>query len=793
MAIDIKTLIIILGFTHLMQVLVFYHQFRVNKAYRGIAWWLMWSAVEVIGFSAMLFRSIPSFLPYAIIIQNTMIVAGTVFLYIGIKQFFNKSINLKLLIPILTVFEFGLLYFLFINDNIQIRSGLISIVLAIMAFLTAYSLFTDKTRSSAAGANFNALIFLVHGGIFIYRLVMIIGGTPVDNIFSSDLFNLIIYFDALIVSLLWTFGLAIMLNQRLNNEMMKAKEDLELVFNTSPDAALITRMEDGLIMDVNEGYSLVSGYTRDEMIGKATTEINIWKNIYDREKVVSILKKQGYCTNFEAEFIIKDGSEITGLMSSKVINLHGIPHIISITRDITGRKRTEAELEKLLDASERSRKGMLSILEDQMLDITARIQAEQSLRTYTERLKNLHRIDQAILQAIDSPGKITKEAISQTLDLLKCQRVSVYMFDFEKKEARVFATTGSLKSSIQEGMHLPEDCLGDLNILRQKRLEVVEDSSKVAAIQSNNCTDLREGIQSYVNAPVLSPDGLIGVLSIGWDKPRSITPEELEIISEVADQISIATEHGRLLIEKRQHAEELEKMVTMRTAELEASNRELEAFSYSVSHDLRAPLRHIYGYVELLNERFHNELSEKARYYLDVITGASKQMDNLIDDLLQFSRTGRQELNQAVFDMNVVVNEEIEKIKPEAENRKISWSVQELPAVSGDASLLRLVWANLIDNAVKYTRNKKSTTIAIGFTEEKEKFVFFIRDNGVGFDMKYAHKLFGVFQRLHSPAEFEGTGIGLANVQRIVQKHNGMAWADAKPGKGATFFFSIPK
>jgi light-regulated signal transduction histidine kinase (bacteriophytochrome) len=230
-----------------------------------------------------------------------------------------------------------------------------------------------------------------------------------------------------------------------------------------------------------------------------------------------------------------------------------------------------------------------------------------------------------------------------------------------------------------------------------------------------------------------------------------------------------------------------------RTAQLEAANKELEAFSYSVSHDLRAPLRHINGYVDLLNERFNDDLPEKAQHYLAVVTDASKQMGTLIDDLLQFSRTGRQEVRQAGMDMNVLVKEVLEKIEPFCNNRDIHWNIQVLPQVYGDYSLLKQVWFNLLDNAIKYTRNKKTADISIGYKDEEKSFVFFVHDNGVGFDMKYAHKLFGVFQRLHSQSEFEGTGIGLANVQRIILKHTGKVWAEAEAGKGATFFFSLPK
>lgn len=239
--------------------------------------------------------------------------------------------------------------------------------------------------------------------------------------------------------------------------------------------------------------------------------------------------------------------------------------------------------------------------------------------------------------------------------------------------------------------------------------------------------------------------------------------------------------------------EELEMRVRQRTFQLEESNKELESFSYSIAHDLRAPLRHINGYISMLNEKFKAELPETAVHYLSVVANASKRMDTLIEDLLQFSRTGRQELHEVSVAMNVLIEEVLERIRPDTEKRKIAWSIQDLPVIPGDYSLLEQVWMNLLNNAVKFTRNVDSAEISVGYKEEDENIVFWVRDNGIGFDMQYAHKLFGVFQRLHSQSDFEGTGIGLANVQRIVHRHNGRVWAEAEPGKGATFHVSLPK
>ena len=238
---------------------------------------------------------------------------------------------------------------------------------------------------------------------------------------------------------------------------------------------------------------------------------------------------------------------------------------------------------------------------------------------------------------------------------------------------------------------------------------------------------------------------------------------------------------------------ELEQRVADRTAELDAANKELEAFAYSVSHDLRAPLRHVSGFSALLAAHGCEQLDEKNRHYVDRISASVNEMGTLIDDLLAFSRTGRKELAMERVDMDALVSEALAPLRDEVGERPIEWTVAPLPTVTGDVALLRQVWANLLDNAVKYTSGCDPAIIAVGAHEVDHSDVFFVRDNGVGFDMDYAHKLFGVFQRLHSAAEFEGTGIGLANVQRIVSRLGGRAWAEGRVGEGATFYFSLPR
>jgi signal transduction histidine kinase len=293
-------------------------------------------------------------------------------------------------------------------------------------------------------------------------------------------------------------------------------------------------------------------------------------------------------------------------------------------------------------------------------------------------------------------------------------------------------------------------------------------------------------VKSLAMVPIRTQAPL-GAIGNYWATRHVPTPAELKLLQSLADITAVTMENIELY-------RSLEARVQERTAQLEAANKELEAFSYSVSHDLRAPLRSIDGYLHILLENHINGMSETGKGLAQRVLTNAKHMNQLIDDLLAFFRMGQKPLLKTMVPVNDLVHAACRAAR-EAEDpgRNIDFTIQTLPPIQADAALLQQVWVNLISNAIKYTRRQERAVIEIGFYEEPGEIIYYIKDNGVGFNMEYSHKLFGVFQRLHSPREFEGTGIGLSIVHRIITKHGGSIRAHAEENNGATFYISLPK
>jgi signal transduction histidine kinase len=295
-------------------------------------------------------------------------------------------------------------------------------------------------------------------------------------------------------------------------------------------------------------------------------------------------------------------------------------------------------------------------------------------------------------------------------------------------------------------------------------------------------------LTSFLGVPLRYVGGITGMIALA-NKESGYTLADQQDVEALS--VAFVEALNRRRAEKK--INELNAELSHHLLQAEGANKELETFSYSVSHDLRAPLRHITGFVELLNERDLSALDDKSRHYLQVISESARKMGVLIDDLLAFSRMGRSEMMKTRVDLGSLAREIVADLEQETQGRDIVWEIATLPVVVGDAAMLRQALVNLITNALKFTRQRQQARIEIGaVSEHPDETLFYVKDNGVGFDMKYVDKLFGLFQRLHDPQEFEGTGVGLANVQRIVLRHGGRIWAEGSPDNGAVFWFSLP-
>ncbi len=328
----------------------------------------------------------------------------------------------------------------------------------------------------------------------------------------------------------------------------------------------------------------------------------------------------------------------------------------------------------------------------------------------------------------------------------------------------------------------------DLDAWHTQWLELIHPDDRARTAQTF-AEALQSGPRYDVEYRIVRPNGEVRMVHSHAEVTRDAAGNPRLMLGMMQD----ITERKQAEEEIRRLNQDLEQRVADRTAQLEAANKELEAFAYSVSHDLRAPLRHIDGFLELLQQRVAPTLDEQSQHYMTTIASAAKRMGLLIDDLLSFSRMGRHELSRLPVDLNGLVQEVIRDCEPETHGRDIHWRVADLPVITGDRALLRMVLVNLLSNALKFTQPRPQAEIEIGFTREANETAIFVRDNGVGFDMGYVDKLFGVFQRLHRADEFEGTGIGLANVRRIISRHGGRTWAEGEIDHGATFYFSLPQ
>ncbi len=526
--------------------------------------------------------------------------------------------------------------------------------------------------------------------------------------------------------------------------------------------------DEGTIIDLNQQFAEMMGYSREALIDTDVLQFVVPE---ERGQAAEYIQS-GYENTYESVCVRKDGTTFPVEVRGRMMAHRGRSVRVTAVRDITRQKQTQRALRRTRDR-----------LEERVEERTAELaEANETLRVQAKRLEILQDIDRAILAA-QSPQEIAGAVLQRIPQLMPCTRASVALFDWEADAGEVLAMYQEGESQLDQGVTVPISEFRVTERLQAGKAEVVNDIEAVR--QTEIIQEIaRQGVRSYMSLPMFIEDELIGLVNMGATQKRAYTPEHQENAREVADQLAVSIRQARLMEQVRQQREELEERVQERTAEL-------EAFTYSVSHDLRSPLRAIDGFTRMLREQYSDDLDAEGQRLLNIVCSSTKKMGQLIDGLLTLSRIGRREMRHTPIDMESLARDVAEELMRADDPGDVTLTVEALPRAEGDRSMLRQVLTNLLSNALKFTQQEEDPRITVGARDDDGRTVYFVRDNGAGFDMEYADKLFGVFQRLHEEDEFEGTGVGLAIVERIIRRHGGEVWAEGAEGEGATFFFTL--
>lgn len=535
-------------------------------------------------------------------------------------------------------------------------------------------------------------------------------------------------------------------------------------FRTNPAAMCITTIREGRFIEVNERYCQMFGFTREELVGQSAVELRLWDSVEERTMVMARLQSRGIVRNHEGRFRNRKRDQLDALISMEMVDFPGESERVVITMfaDITERKRAEEEIRRLN-----------AELEQRVIERTAQLAAaNDELRSSRAELKSLFESLPGLYLVLTPDFKIV--AVSDA-----------YL------KATMTTREGILGRGIFEAFpDNPDDpeATGVANLRASLERVLLNAAPDTMAIQKYDVRRLDGVFEDRYWSPINSP-------VVGEGRRIQYIIHRVEDVTEFVQRKAAAEDRDADINVRLQQMEaeifqSLQKVQAV-NLQLQAANKELESFSYSVSHDLRAPLRAMDGFSRAVLEDFGALLPPDGQRYLQIIRTSAQRMGSLIDDLLSFSRLSRAAMSRRTIDTRMLVQGVLDEMSGAREGRQTDVRLDELPPCDGDPALLKQVWVNLLSNAFKYTQKRESTVIEIGCKKEGGEHIYFVRDNGTGFDMRYAHKLFGVFQRLHRAEDYDGTGVGLAIVQRVIHRHGGRVWAEAAPDQGATFYFTL--
>ncbi len=551
--------------------------------------------------------------------------------------------------------------------------------------------------------------------------------------------------------------------------LRKSEKKFAKVFHEVPALVAISTLQEGRYVDVNDTALRTLGYRREEMIGRTASELNIWEDLSERAALVQTLEEKGSVKNIEVRLGGKNGQTFIGLLSAEYVDFDGDRYVLSLVKDITLKRQAQEQVERLNTQ-----------LAAQAVELE---EANRVLADDLETMKILQKLGMLFLQE-ESLEQILSHVLDAAIAISGADFGNVQIMDPKSCCLKIAVQHGfpqwwlDFWNSVVEGHGVCGTALG-----HGERV-VVEDIEKSPTFVGTDALEiqLKAGVRAVQSTPLVSRSGnLLGMFSTHYKTPHRLTDRELRMLDLLARHAADFIEHAQL-----------EEMLEARALELESANRELEAFSYSVAHDLRRPLTTINGYCQVIRELCGENLDEQCRGYLREAYEGTLRMNQLIDTLLTFSRLAHAELHRETFNLSTMAHEIAAELEQSEPARRVTFRIAEGIQVNGDAGLIMVVMENLLGNAWKYTGAREEAVIEFGTADFDGKPACFVRDNGPGFAMADAEKLFVPFQRLPGSDQFKGHGIGLATVERIIRRHDGRIWAEGEPGKGATFYFTLP-
>jgi PAS domain S-box-containing protein len=687
----------------------------------------------------------------SIVLANAMASTGMFLGYMGLLRFIGKKSSQIHNYALLTAFVFIHVYFALVQPDLAARNLNLSIILLIICFQCAWlGLYRVEPgmRQLTRGVG---IVFAAFCLISVIRIADFFTGAHLtDDYLHAGIFEQFVLISYQMMIILLTYSLVLMFNKRLLADVKMGEEKYSKAFYSSPYAITITRLSDGQIIEVNDGFFNITGYQLADIREKTTIALHLWDRQEDRACIVNELAKKGKVQDREFQFRKKSGERITGLFSAEIITISNEKYVLSSINDISERK--EAEL--MVNESQRMRMELINRLND--AQHVAMIGSwEWELQPNTVWWSDETYLIFGVTQQDFVPSFDGNGGFIHPDDSVKYEKSFAHSLKTGEEldvDLRIIAKDGQLKHCHAKGKIISDDSGRQIRFIGTI-MDVTEQKLSQEKIRI-----LNEKLETKI-----------------VERTRELHNSQMALLNMVDD----LNQSSRGLASTNEA--------------LDAVNKELAAFSYSVSHDLRAPLRSIDGFSQALLEDCTDKLDDDGKKYLERIRQATQNMGRLIDDMLNLSRVTQSEFRQEQVDLSKMVHEIVDTNQKKTPLNNMIVNIQEDVIIRGDQRLMHIAMTNLLENAWKFTGKRDYPQIEFGVVVKDEKKIIFVRDNGVGFDMNYVGKLFGAFQRLHSSSEFPGTGIGLATVRRVMNRHGGQAWAESEAGKGATFFFTLPE